>query len=119
MQIAGALAAAHAAGIVHRDIKPGNVIVDTGGQAKVLDFGLAKLEERTPDGEDQTRTMEPALMAAGFAVGTVAYMSPEQAAAGAVDYRTDIFSLGMVLYEMLAGRRPFGGKSNIDTMHSG
>ncbi len=118
IQIAGALAAAHAAGIVHRDIKPANVSDDPEGRVKVLDFGLAKLEERTPDPADQTRTMEPALTAAGFAVGTVAYMSPEQAAAGAVDYRTDIFSLGVMLYEMVAGRRPFGGKSNVDTMHA-
>jgi serine/threonine protein kinase len=117
-QIAAALAAAHAAGIVHRDIKPGNVMISAEGHAKVLDFGLAKLEERSLGPEDETRTMEPKLTETGVVMGTVAYMSPEQASAMPVDHRTDIFSLGVVLYEMLAGRRPFRGNSPVETMHA-
>src|SRR5207247_1511107 len=110
-QISSALAAAHAAGIVHRDIKPANVMVTPESQVKVLDFGLAKLVERTPSPEAETRTQESALTEAGSVMGTVAYMSPEQASSKAVDHRTDIFSLGVMLYEMLAGARPFRGKS--------
>jgi eukaryotic-like serine/threonine-protein kinase len=106
-QIASALAAAHAAGIVHRDIKPANVIVTPEGQVKILDFGLAKLEERPPGPMSETRTLEPALTEAGVVMGTVAYMSPEQARAEEVDARTDLFSFGAVLYEMAMGRRPF------------
>src|SRR6266436_1743935 len=105
-QIADALAAAHAAGIVHRDIKPANVIVTAESQVKVLDFGLAKLDERTagPEGETQTQST---VTEAGHVMGTAAYMSPEQAGARPLDHRTDIFSLGVMLYEMLAGVRPF------------
>ncbi len=118
-QIAGALAAAHAAGIVHRDIKPANLIVTAQSQVKVLDFGLAKLMERgNVGGEDETVTRESALTEAGTVVGTVAYMSPEQASARPLDHRTDIFSLGVVLYELLAGKRPFQGKSHVDTLHA-
>jgi serine/threonine protein kinase len=117
-QIAAALASAHAAGIVYRDIKPANVMITAEGHAKVLDFGLATLEERALGPEDETRTMEPKLTQTGVVMGTVSYMSPEQASANAVDHRTDIFSLGVVLYEMLAGRRPFRGKSPVETMHA-
>jgi serine/threonine protein kinase len=118
-QIASALAAAHAAGIVHRDIKPANVIVTPESQVKVLDFGLAKLVERAAPGpEGETQTKESALTEAGTVMGTVAYMSPEQASARPVDHRTDIFSLGVLLYEMLAGRRPFVGRSQVETMHA-
>jgi eukaryotic-like serine/threonine-protein kinase len=118
MQISSALAAAHAAGIVHRDMKPANVIVTAEGQVKILDFGLAKLTERAPLPEGETLTQEAALTEAGTVMGTVAYMSPEQASAKPLDHRTDIFSLGVMLYEMLAGKRPFRGKSQVETMHA-
>ena len=117
-QIANGLAAAHAAGIVHRDMKPGNVMVTAESQVKILDFGLAKLTEHAPGAEGETRTQESALTEAGTVMGTVAYMSPEQASARPLDHRTDIFSLGVMLYEMLAGTRPFRGKSQVETMHA-
>jgi Tol biopolymer transport system component/predicted Ser/Thr protein kinase len=116
-QIAGALAAAHAAGIVHRDIKPANLIVTPEGQVKILDFGLAKLAER-PAAESKSPTAELTLTETGAILGTVAYMSPEQASGHEIDHRSDIFSLGIVLYEMLAGRRPFQGKSQVDLLHA-
>jgi serine/threonine protein kinase/Tol biopolymer transport system component len=115
-QIANALAAAHAVGIVHRDIKPANVIVMQEAQVKILDFGLAKLTDRTPGREGETRTVESALTEAGTVMGTVAYMSPEQASARPTDHRTDIFSLGVVLYEAVAGQKPFRRKSQVETL---
>ncbi len=121
-QIASALGAAHAAGIVHRDVKPANAIVGPGGRVRVLDFGLAKLVERDPGGvletSDSTATAASVVERTrqGVILGTVAYMSPEQAEGKPVDARSDVFSLGAVLYEMLAGRRPFEGDSYLKTL---
>jgi Tol biopolymer transport system component/predicted Ser/Thr protein kinase len=117
-QIATGLAAAHAAGIVHRDIKPGNIIVTPESQVKILDFGLAKIVERPGGAEERTQTLDPASTETGTVVGTVAYMSPEQAGAKTIDHRTDIFSLGIILYEMLARIHPFRGKSPVETLHA-
>src|SRR5262245_6198915 len=122
IQIASALAAAHAAGIVHRDIKPENVMVRNDGIVKVLDFGLAKLTEHQlpapqPTGIDmQVSTVAASSTSTGMVMGTASYMSPEQARGLKVDARSDIFSFGVVLYEMLAGKRPFVGATAGDTI---
>jgi eukaryotic-like serine/threonine-protein kinase len=119
VQIAEALAVAHAAGVVHRDLKPANLMIGTGGRVKVLDFGLAEMtgpDGRGVDGptvsaSDDTGASEPDPTPHPSPAGTAAYMSPEQADGRRVDARSDVFSLGIVLYEMLAGRRPFQGQS--------
>src|SRR5215813_12089214 len=115
MQVASALSAAHAAGIIHRDIKPENIMLRPDGYVKVLDFGLAKLNEHPandPTRSDKVET-DP-----GTILGTVSYMSPEQARGLEADARSDIFSLGVVLYEMITGRRPFEGETTADVIAS-
>jgi serine/threonine protein kinase/tetratricopeptide (TPR) repeat protein len=117
-QVASALAAAHAAGIVHRDIKPANIMITSESQVKVLDFGVAKLMERAVlDTKDETRRIGPTNTMPGMLVGTVSYMSPEQTRCERLDGRSDIFSLGCVLYEAATGRLPFQGPSTLSVMH--
>jgi Tol biopolymer transport system component len=125
-QAAAGLAAAHEAGVVHRDVKPENLMVTRNGQVKIMDFGLAKLVERqiAPLLESGLATAAQTPLptshgtATGVILGTVSYMSPEQAQGRPVDHRTDIFSLGLVLYEALTGSRPFSGKSAVETLHA-
>jgi len=112
VQVADAIAAAHARGIVHRDIKPNNIVVSDQGQVKVLDFGLAKMLSTEEAGAASDKSMTEI----GVPYGTLGYGSPEQAAGERVDHRTDVFSLGVVLYQLLAGKLPFEGGSLVEQL---
>ena len=119
IQIASALVAAHKAGIVHRDIKPENIMLREDGIVKVLDFGIAKIAHRAPSTIDTgAPTVATLTTVPGTLMGTVSYMSPEQARGLDVDERTDIFSLGVLVYEMITGTQPFEGKTNADVIAS-
>ena len=114
LQIARGLAAAHDKGIVHRDLKPENIFITRDGRVKLLDFGLAKLTQAAPTfGDSETRTIQSD---AGTVVGTVGYMSPEQVRGNPADARSDLFAFGVVLYEMISGKRAFHGETAADTM---
>ncbi|HJX93473.1 MAG TPA: protein kinase [Pyrinomonadaceae bacterium] len=113
VQIAEALEEAHSQGIIHRDIKPSNIMITTRGQAKVLDFGLARVITGVVSGEAETQSM---MTAPGTIMGTMPYMSPEQVRAEVLDGRSDIFSFGVVLYEMLSGRQPFANRSGAEVI---
>ena len=112
--LADALAAAHEKGIVHRDLKPANVMVTTDGRVKVLDFGLAKMTAPEPTDSSDSQMPTDLRTREGVVMGTVPYMSPEQVSGLPLDHRTDIFSLGVLLYEMATGRRPFQGRSSAE-----
>jgi serine/threonine protein kinase/Tol biopolymer transport system component len=119
VQIADGLTRAHQASIIHRDLKPGNIMISDDGRVRILDFGLAKLADPSIESNDATRTLasnSAPKTHEGMVVGTAAYMSPEQAEGRTVDRRTDIFSFGVLLYEMLTGRRPFLGQSRLQTL---
>jgi serine/threonine protein kinase len=114
--VADGLATAHEANILHRDIKPANILVMKSGYAKLADFGLAKLAEESPRPTDATKSLTAQYTRPGMVVGTIAYMSPEQAQGRAIDARSDICCFGVVLYELLAAHRPFDGQSDLETL---
>lgn len=116
--IADALACAHQAGILHRDVKPENILIPKSGHSKLIDFGIAKLLEGPSSAEMETRTISAGRTRPGFILGTVAYMSPEQAAGKPVDARSDIFSFGVVLYELLMKRHPFSGATGPEMLNA-
>src|SRR5690606_13756336 len=111
IQVLGGLEAAHAAGVIHRDLKPENLMLSPDGQARILDFGIAKLH---PTGSRDEETIPGSLTQVGTAVGTPSHMAPEQARGGQVDGRADLYAVGVLLYEMVTGRLPFEGKSPIE-----
>src|SRR5208337_63218 len=118
VQVADALAASHAKGIVHRDIKPANIFLTPNGQVKILDFGLAKLAKDQSLGMSSDSSLEESLTQVGVIPGTAVYMSPEQARSEDLDMRSDIFSFGVVLFEMATGKKPFTGTNVVTTLHA-
>jgi eukaryotic-like serine/threonine-protein kinase len=118
LQASSALCAAHEAGIIHRDIKPENLMIRKDGLVKVLDFGLAKLTESRAEAINEETPTQTLNTAPGLVMGTISYMSPEQARGKELDPRTDIFSLGVVLYELFSGKRPFTGEGQLDVISS-
>src|SRR5262245_24666178 len=117
-QIAAGLAAAHEKGIVHRDLKPENLFVTTDGRVKILDFGLAKLKPTQVGAVDTDAPTQKKITDPGTVLGTVGYMAPEQVRGQEADHRADIFGLGVILYEMLSGRRTFSGESAVEVMNA-